>query len=123
MPEDAIESLSRFTPVAPDSAAMLFAAGRASVRSARWKWLVGLLAISQALTLGTWWSTSRPAPTVESTPIESRTSVEPSTPVPFEDFSYAAINRGGAPKSDFNPSGIAETPTLTPRSAYHPNRN
>ena len=123
MPEDVIESLSRFTPVAPDSAAMLFAAGRASARSTCWKWLVGILAITQAVTLGLWWTSARSVPVVESQPLETKTPNEPSVAEPFGDFSYAALQRGDVPKPNFNPSEIAETPALTPRSAYQPNRN
>ena len=54
MPDPLTDRLGRFTPEAGsiDRDAILFAAGRASVRPQRnWKALAGLLALTQALTL------------------------------------------------------------------------
>jgi DNA polymerase-3 subunit gamma/tau len=63
MPEPLEERLSRLTPDATglDRDALLFAAGRASVRPARrWQAAAGLLAASQLVTLALFWP--RPAP-------------------------------------------------------------
>jgi hypothetical protein len=88
MSENLIERLSRFTPdgTGLDRNALLFAAGRASVRPKRgWMALAGILAASQALTLVLLW----PGPgepsgqplIVKVTPPDPAPFVEPS-PVP-----------------------------------------
>lgn len=69
--EPRAEKLARFTPDASalDRDELMFAAGRASVRAGRfWRWLAGLLAASQAVTL-TLLLTERPTP---SSPAASR---------------------------------------------------
>jgi hypothetical protein len=58
MSEPLAESLSRFTPDASglNRDALLFAAGRASVRpNRRWQLVAGVLAASQVLTLAAFW--------------------------------------------------------------------
>jgi hypothetical protein len=63
MPEEIAEQLSRFTPdgSALDRDALLFAAGRASVRPGRrWPAVAGMLAACQIVTLVLLWP--RPAP-------------------------------------------------------------
>jgi hypothetical protein len=63
MPEPIIERLSRFTPdgAALDRDALLFNAGRASVRSNRgWILTVAMLAACQLLTLTLLWPSSAP---------------------------------------------------------------
>ena len=60
-PDPFAERLARFTPEAGglDTAAILFLAGRASVRARRlWPALAGMLALSQALTLAVLFSRS-----------------------------------------------------------------
>ena len=125
MREDPIETLKRFTPTAPDAAAMLFAAGKASAQSHFWKGFVVVLMVVQCLTLGLWWYSSRAYPVVEVQLIEPPPVLERSDPVPFEAFSYAALNRGEQPRGDGVPDGIPEDskPPLTPFSAHRPNRN
>lgn len=76
MSEPFAESLSRFTPDAAglNRDALLFAAGRASVRPNRlWKALVAVLAVSQLLTLVSLWPHTPPASSLTS----------PSDPTPF----------------------------------------
>jgi hypothetical protein len=63
MSEPLAESLSRFTPNAEElnRDALLFAAGRASVRpSRRWQALAGALAVAQLLTLVCLWPRTPP---------------------------------------------------------------
>jgi len=75
MPEPIAERLSRFTPDGAklDRDALLFAAGRASVRpQRRWAILAGALAAAQALTLVLLW----PMPSV---PVLSVTATLPGT--------------------------------------------
>ena len=66
MPEDVISKLESFSPVPLDRDALLFAAGRASVRPTQvWKRLAGVLAATQTLSLalGLWyWSRTEPRP-------------------------------------------------------------
>jgi hypothetical protein len=53
-PDPVFDKLTRFTPTAAslDRDAILFAAGRASARSRRWPAVAGVLAVTQAITLG-----------------------------------------------------------------------
>jgi hypothetical protein len=56
-PDPVFDKLGRFTPDPSgiDRDEWLFQAGRASVRTSRaWKWLAGLLATMQALTVAAW---------------------------------------------------------------------
>jgi hypothetical protein len=77
MSEPLAERLSRFTPntTALDRDALLFAAGRASVRPSRcWKVVAGTLAISQLLTIVCLWPQAVPTtvtPYVASDPSHS----------------------------------------------------
>ncbi len=71
MSEPIAERLSQFTPdgSALDRDALLFAAGRASVRPPRrWQALAGLLALSQALTLLLFLSVGMRSPRADNTP-------------------------------------------------------
>ncbi len=73
MSEPLAERLSRFTPdgTGLDRDALLFAAGRASVRPRRgWATLAAALALSQAVTLALLWpgTTSPPGPLVTAPP-------------------------------------------------------
>jgi len=81
MSEPLAEHLSRFTPDATglDRDALLFAAGRASVRTHRkWQALVAALTLSQALTLvGLWPRTPAPAQTSAPVVVESPAAVLP----------------------------------------------
>ena len=64
MSETFLDRLSRFTPDAAglDRDALLFAAGRASVRSSRgWKAPAGALLMSQVLTVVFLWPSARPS--------------------------------------------------------------
>lgn len=76
MSEELIGKLARFTPAAVDRDAMLFAAGRASVRPSRsWKWATAVLAVSQAVTLAVWLWPAAPVPVPA--PQEAPTPPEP----------------------------------------------
>jgi hypothetical protein len=80
MSEPFTERLSRFTPDGSglDRDALLFAAGRASVRPGRpWRALAGLLAASQLLTLVFLWPHTPAAPSVVHMPL---VAVEPPSP-------------------------------------------
>lgn len=86
MSEPLAERLSRFTPDGSglDRDAVLFAAGRASVRpNRRWKALVAVLAASQILTLVSLWPPPTPAPPAPPIVVESRPlKAAPEEPVP-----------------------------------------
>jgi hypothetical protein len=97
MSESLEERLSRLTPAATglDRDALLFAAGRASVRPPRhWQVLTGLLAATQLATLALLWSrpvlptSSAPAPVVEHSPV-----VLPEEPAPPLDPSELGVLR------------------------------
>jgi hypothetical protein len=80
MSEPLAEHLSRFTPDATglDRDALLFAAGRASVRPNRkWKTLAGALALSQVLTLVWLWPRTPPPQTSAPVVVESPAPVMP----------------------------------------------
>ena len=79
---DPIPALSKFTPAAANRDDLLFAAGRASARiPARWKWLAGLLTVTQTATLALWlWPKPEPA-TVE-VPVPPTAVVPEADPVP-----------------------------------------
>lgn len=86
MTEPFLEQLSRFTPDSTglDRDALLFAAGRASVRPARaWKIVTGLLAASQLLTLVLLWPHREAAPLKEPA-LPTASLVEP-LPEPSEE--------------------------------------
>ena len=96
MSEPILERLNRFTPDAGrlDRDALLFAAGRASVRPGRrWQAVAAVLAASQLLTLGLLWprmprqGPDAPRPPVISTP---PVGVEPPSPTPADAPSWAA---------------------------------
>jgi hypothetical protein len=93
MSEPLAERLSRFTPdaTALNRDALLFAAGRASVRPSRlWQALAGVLAASQLLTLVYLWPRSSLSPSNETPFVASesfqtgRVAVPASTPDPSE---------------------------------------
>ncbi len=85
MSEPLAERLSRFTPNATDlnRDALLFAAGRASMRPSRvWPALAGALAVAQLVTLFCLWPRTSPPPP-NSTPLASTERSRPDlTPVP-----------------------------------------
>lgn len=88
MPEDLAERLSRFTPDGSglDRDALLFAAGRASVRpTRRWAAGAGALAACQVLTLVLLWPRPVPPSTPPGTPASSPTLIERAAPSPPSD--------------------------------------
>jgi hypothetical protein len=95
MPEDLAERLSRFTPDGSglDRDALLFAAGRASVRPPRcWAAVAGALAACQVLTLILLWP--RPSPPhrpLATTPPRSVVVREPSRPADPDEL--GSLNR------------------------------
>jgi hypothetical protein len=79
MPEPIIERLSQFTPDGSslDRDALLFAAGRASVRPSRgWMAMAGLLAASQVMTLALFWLRPAPPAAPGTTPVSVATAVD-----------------------------------------------
>ena len=113
-----VERLRKFTPAAGrlDRDEVLFRAGRASARTPRgWKVSCGVLAVSQAATLGLWWGT-RPTPPVP--PMPPAVVVPDAVPAPLpapsgpapvvEPSSYLALSRSwnpDAPPPPAPPSG------------------
>ena len=84
MSEPLAERLSRFTPDATglDRDALLFAAGRASLRpNRRWKILVGVLAASQVLTIVGLWPRPMPVPAPSPVVVQQ----QPASAVPEEE--------------------------------------
>jgi len=118
MSEPLAEHLSRFTPDATslDRDALLFAAGRASVRRNRkWQAVAGVLALSQVLTLVCLWPRT-PPPAQTSAPVvaESPASVLP----PDEDVTDTrseGIWRAGMLSMDLDrPQPIGEEQMVPP---------
>jgi hypothetical protein len=111
MSEDVIGKLGRFTPTAVDRDALLFAAGRASVRPARfWKWATGVLVLSQLVTLGLWLAPKPepppPVPVIPSVPVEEHA-------IPKADpYSLLALRQNPEPRSSANDSPTAPRPPL-----------
>lgn len=114
-----VADLKAFTPAAPDRDAVLFAAGRASApRRGVWKWVAGVLAVSNAVTLAVllW-------PKVEPIPVAP---VEPPVvePAPFrpDPSSYIALTWGlEQPISDAGQRPAFPAAPLTPRAINDPN--
>lgn len=110
MADNVIGTLAKLKPAAPNRDAILFAAGRASVRRApARKWLIAGLAIQQVILLGLWFSHEKhhevvyPKETEASTlPPESPTLETPS--VPF-DRSPSLLN--------LNPQSAEPVPTAS----------
>jgi hypothetical protein len=110
MSEPFAERLSRFTPDAAglDRDALLFAAGRASVRpNRRWQILAVVLAASQLLTLVSLWPRtpppSLPAPLAESEPPAAAPAPLPRDPFSLEAMRERVLSNGDdwtAPPSD-----------------------
>jgi hypothetical protein len=87
MPEPLIDRLSRLTPdgAGLDRDALLFAAGRASLRpNRRWVALAGALAASQLMTLALLWPRPAPFDEIPVAAIESRPAVEAPSPMDHE---------------------------------------
>lgn len=117
MSEPLAEHLSRFTPDATslDRDALLFAAGRASVRANRkWQTLAGVLALSQVLTLVCLWPRTPPAQTSAPIVVESPAPVlPPDKAVP--DLPSEGIWRAGMLSMDFDrPQPIGEEQMVPP---------
>jgi hypothetical protein len=95
MSEPLAERLSRFTPDSAglDRDALLFAAGRASVRpSRRWMALAGALAASQLITLACLWPTASPSPAITAAALPEP-SPAPTAPIPLRDPSELGMLR------------------------------
>ena len=95
MSEPLAERLSRFTPDAGglDRDALLFAAGRASVRPGRrWMALAGTLAASQLLTLVLLWPHTPPGPSGAPSPTPPVAVKPPPSPEPADPRAWA-VNR------------------------------
>jgi hypothetical protein len=97
MPEPLAERLSRFTPdgTGLDRDALLFAAGRASVRPRRaWPLLAALLAASQVLTLALLWPRPSPPASVVVTPASApQVTARPDAPR-ADPSEVGALNQG-----------------------------
>jgi hypothetical protein len=127
MSEPLAERLSRFTPDATglDRDALLFAAGRASVRpSRRWQTLAGVLAVSQLLTLVCLWPHIPPKQPPHSSIVQSHDSVIPADEFVPESFNEGALRAGTLPMDlDHRPEPIGDeklVPTSPPLRAYGP---
>jgi hypothetical protein len=116
MSEDVIGKLESFTPAAVDRDALLFAAGRASVKpSPGWKWLAGALGVTQALTLAVWLA-PRPAPhPVDPIPAPDPVLAdEPVIPV-ADPYSLLALRHNPDPRSA---AADSPTPVRPPLMAF-----
>ncbi|MBX3398751.1 MAG: hypothetical protein KF873_08430 [Gemmataceae bacterium] len=100
MPEDVIGKLESFTPSAVDRDALLFAAGRSSVKpSSGWKRLAGALAVTQAITLGLWFVPNQQPKLEPTTFVVPPNDVE-EPPIPVADpYSLLALRRNPEPLS------------------------
>lgn len=112
--EDVIGKLGRFSPAAVDRDALLFAAGRASVRPAGgWKWATAALLVTQLVTLGLWLGprSEPPAPGPEVKPMLPD---DPPAPAP-DPYSLIALTRNDEPPPapDYTPN-----PTRAPLMAF-----
>jgi hypothetical protein len=96
MSEPFEERLSRFTPdgTGLDRDALLFAAGRASVRSGRrWAAVAAALAASQVLTLAILWPRSTP-PALPPGPVRGPAAARlPQPPAPLDPSALGALHR------------------------------
>ncbi len=98
-PVDPIAKLARFTPApaGPDRDAVLFAAGRASVRrSWRWPAVAGLLAVSQAVTLFVLWPSVRTETATVAAVVQESSATEfvpPASPAPGSIIWYRSEDR------------------------------
>jgi hypothetical protein len=111
MSEDVIGKLESFTPSAMDRDAILFAAGRASVRPMRfWKWATAALFVSQLVTLVAWLAPrSEPPPTV---PAIRPVPIEEPLPPTADPYSLLALRQNPDPQSSSNDSPTTARPPL-----------
>jgi hypothetical protein len=97
MSESFAERLSRFSPDAPglDRDALLFAAGRASVRPKRiWPMLAAILAGCQLLTMAVLWPrAAAPIVSVELTAGESEREIRPADTLTSGEWTVYALNQ------------------------------
>jgi hypothetical protein len=110
MSEPLADRLKRFTPdgAALDRDALLFQAGRASVRPRRgWMLLALALAFSQAAMLAVFWP--RPVPSVGPARVEpAQPPAEPLAPTPSPDPSeWLTLNRQVFAETDLPSGGLA----------------
>ncbi|HEY7326537.1 MAG TPA: hypothetical protein VH592_02785 [Gemmataceae bacterium] len=126
MSEPLAERLSRFTPDATglDRDALLFAAGRASVRpSRRWKALAGALVVSQLLTLVCLWPRIPPQQSPYSPIVQPHDPIIPPDESVPGSLSEGAL-RAGTLSMDFDrPEPIGDermVPPSPPLRAYGP---
>ena len=116
MSEPLAESLSRFTPNAAElnRDALLFAAGRASVRPSRgWQAVAGVLAASQLLTFVCLWPRT-PAPTPAPTATPYAASGPMPEPAPRPDPSALQVLRQRMLESDLDRSTPPSDEPLVP---------
>ncbi len=116
--EDVIGKLARFTPGAVDRDAMLFAAGRASVKPPRfWKWAALGLLLSQIVTLGLWfWPKADPMPIAPVVP-EVRPSAPDASSVPeLDPYSLLALTRNPNVESKSTP--LSSSPSRPPLTVF-----
>lgn len=97
--EDVIGKLAAFSPAIVDRDALLFAAGRASVRPARgWKWATAALLATQLLTLVLWqWPKPPVAPSVAPSVVQPEPPSDPAEPPP-DPYSLWALTHNPEPR-------------------------
>lgn len=120
-----LAKLATFTLPAPNRDELLFAAGRASARVGRWwKRVTGLLAVTQAVTLGVFlWPKEEAIPTpVPPAPVPvvavppATPEADPESPSQPDPYSYLALlHRGDTPdpRERLAPGPIRQSPPLT----------
>jgi hypothetical protein len=123
MSEPLEQSLSRFTPNTAElnRDALLFAAGRASVRPSRtWQTLAGVLAVAQVLTLVCLWPrTPLPATTPTAMPFAASESSRPE-PAPESDPSaWGALRQRMLEKDLDYPTPSSDQPMVPPDPPLH----
>ena len=112
MSEDVMGKLGSFTPAAVDRDALLFAAGRASAKPARfWKLSAVVLAVSQCITLGLWFAPKPETAPPTAPPPAAIPADDPAIPVP-DPYSLLAMRRNPHPHSYATDSPMPARPPL-----------
>jgi hypothetical protein len=117
MSEPLAERLSRFTPDATglDRDALLFAAGRASLRpSRRWQAIAGVLAVAQLLTLVCLWPGTPPQQSPHPPIVQSHDLVIPPDEFVPESFSGGALRAGTLSMDLVQPEPIGDERMVPP---------
>jgi hypothetical protein len=122
MSEPLAEILSRFTPNATDlnRDALLFAAGRASVRPRRgWQALAGVLAASQLLTLLCLWPRTPPVSVPNTTPFAASEPSRPGSAVEPDPSAWGALLQRMKETDLDYPTPSSDQPMVPPDPPLH----